>query len=88
MVKYITDLTQTSIDVPEKNIELYEINDFETHDEIKLYKQRLTGSPYTPLLAYNGKVRSLIFFVIVRECSIAFMCRIKIRDDYTLKMQV
>ena len=28
----------------------------QTHDEIKLYKQELTGSPFTPLLAYNGKV--------------------------------
>ena len=38
------------------DIEIFEINDFETHDEIKLYKKRLTGSPYTPLLAYNGHV--------------------------------
>lgn len=42
--------------MPSEDIELYEINTFYTHDEIKRYKGRLTGSSYTPYLAYNGKV--------------------------------
>ena len=39
---------------PPSDIELYEINDFLTHDDIKDYKQDLTMSPFTPYLAHDG----------------------------------
>ena len=45
MVYHDTYLTQTPIDVPEKNIELYEINDFETHDEIKTLQAKINRIP-------------------------------------------
>jgi len=43
------------VGVPKEDIELYEINDFYTHDEIKRYKGRLADTSFTPYLAYNGK---------------------------------
>ena len=50
-----------SAGVPEEDIELFEINDFYTHDEIKRYKGRIAETSYTPYLAFNGKVRYLKF---------------------------
>lgn len=43
-------------DITGKQYDVVEINDFATHDAIKAYKKVLTGSPYTPLIGYNGEV--------------------------------
>ncbi|KAL5268635.1 hypothetical protein ACHWQZ_G002474 [Mnemiopsis leidyi] len=43
------------VGVAKEDIELYEINDFYTHDEIKLYKGRLADTTFTPYLAHDGK---------------------------------
>ncbi|XP_063684509.1 uncharacterized protein LOC134818794 [Bolinopsis microptera] len=43
------------VGVTEEDIELFEINDFYTHDEIKKYKGRIAETTYTPYLAFDGK---------------------------------